>query len=204
MNGRNPERAPAKIAKSVATKYWRFTKAIDKNISEEMRATPAERPSILSNRLNALVIASIQIIVKRPAKKFRCGKIENLIPVITTVVITITCHISFLPGPKFFRSSTSPIINMATPPAKKYKSLGSTETIPGRCTPFSVRKIRNEANISGRIKARTIASPPRRGMVCLWIFLSPGSSTIFKKNASEIMRGVSSNEIRNAVTNKTI
>ena len=68
---RKPKLAPAKITANIATVSILFKREWINRIDAEIKATPQAKPSILSKRLKALVIATTQKIVKSRFIKFK-------------------------------------------------------------------------------------------------------------------------------------
>ena len=59
LKTRKPTREPARHRSTTATDVWPVWIATTKKMADMTKATPAESPSMLSNRLKALVIPTI-------------------------------------------------------------------------------------------------------------------------------------------------
>src|SRR6187401_82551 len=60
LKQRKPRTEPMKVISRAAMNHWPLKMAAMRKERAQMKATPAERPSMLSRKLNALVRATIQ------------------------------------------------------------------------------------------------------------------------------------------------
>ena len=182
---RKPSAQPVSAALSAATRNWPFTAAITKNDPPAIAATPAERPSMLSSRLNALVMPTTQNTVSARS----AGPDPNRSTPAPTCQTPTAAAISSAsrtngPRPRCRRSSTSPTMLSATAmPSTAASSLAPSSG--GRTS---------AATSTASESAVTIASPPRYGTGDVCALCSLGWSSRSRFSASFTMSGVRQND----------
>ena len=98
--------------------------------SAPIAATPPASPSMLSSRLKALVMATIQKAVMSMSM-YRIPTTNQRIPMITAATATSTCKLSFIKGRRLVISSKSPIRPIAKAMKKPFTTGAETSrTIP--------------------------------------------------------------------------
>src|SRR3972149_6353354 len=119
LKRRNPTRVPMRAARMKQMKISPSSAALIKKTAEETAATPAAKPSMLSRKLKAFEIPTIQRTLMRelatslPAKSTR-------MPQATATTAASVCPANFQPVGNFSpsKSSIRPTRNMMVPPTR--------------------------------------------------------------------------------------
>jgi hypothetical protein len=118
LYGRNPRHAKSRPSESVATRWlgWTVNASIAKNM-HAIAASVAARPSMLSSRLNAFVIPTIQ---RTPiaVATIPFETISTRTPETSTIAAAAICAKTFAMGERPKMSSTSPAAKMSAQPAR--------------------------------------------------------------------------------------